>query len=137
VITGPSTIWPVVWCCALTAAGLGLCVYLFITVKAELRTLARRRLEEQIHVRALEGSLEEARLSIERVQKELLDVESQTGMLVPPAPAKSSLSLSRRTQVLRMHRAGNDCASIAVSLGLPRNEVELLTKVQRIVMEKI
>jgi hypothetical protein len=130
-------LWPILTCYVLLAAGMGLSLYLFITAKAEVRSLARRRLEDQLRVRALEDALQEACDSIERLRKELHDIESQTGMLVPPSPAKSSLNLSRRTQVLRMHRAGQDSTAIAGSLGLPRNEVELLTKVQRIVLGQI
>ena len=58
-------------------------------------------------------------------------------MLVAPVPARSGINLSKRTQVLRMHRTGRDSAAIAAELALPRSEVELLIKVHRIVLEHI
>jgi hypothetical protein len=44
------------------------------------------------------------------------------------------MNLSKRSQVLRMHRRGDPPDQIATSLAVPRQEVELLLKVQRIVL---
>jgi hypothetical protein len=123
--------------CVLLAAGLGLCVYLFVTLKAEIHGLLRRGLEQRQQVQALESGLGEARLAVHSLETDLRDVERQTGMLVAPAPAPSGLNLSKRTHVLRMHRAGRDSAGIAAALALPRSEVELLIKVHRMVVEQI
>ena len=121
----------------LLAAGFGLCLYLFVTLKAEIRGLLRRSLQERQQVEALETALGDARLAVQSLETDLRAVERQTGMLVAPAPARSGLNLSKRTHVLRMHRAGQDSAGIAAALALPRSEVELLIKVHRIVMEQI
>jgi DNA-binding NarL/FixJ family response regulator len=121
----------------LLAAGFGLCLYLFVTLKAEIRGLLRRSLQERQQVEALETALGDARLAVQSLETDLRAVERQTGMLVAPAPAPSGLNLSKRTHVLRMHRAGQDGAGIAAALALPRSEVELLIKVHRIVMEQI
>jgi len=122
---------------ALMAVGLGLCLYLFMTLKAEMRGLLPCRIEDQQRVEALEGALGEARLAVQQLENDLREVERQTGMLVAPAPARSGLNLSKRTQVLRLHRAGEDSAAIATSLGLPRGEVDLLIKVHGMVLERI
>ena len=124
-------------CYALLAAGLGLCLHLFVTLKVELRAQSRHRLADEQQVHNLESALREAHLAVERLESDLREVERQTGMLVAPAPARSGLNLSKRTQVLRMHRAGQDSAGIAAVLALPRSEVELLIKVQRIVVGQI
>jgi hypothetical protein len=121
----------------LLAAGFGLCLYLFVTLKTEIRGLLRRSLQERQQVEALETALGDARLAVQSLETDLRAVERQTGMLVAPAPARSGLNLSKRTHVLRMHRAGQDGAGIAAALALPRSEVELLIKVHRIVMEQI
>ena len=121
----------------LLAAGFGLCLYLFVTLKAEIRGLLRRSLQERQQVEALETALGDARLAVQSLETDLRAVERQTGMLVAPAPARSGLNLSKRTHVLRMHRAGQDSAGIAAALALPRSEVELLIKVHRIVVEQI
>jgi hypothetical protein len=122
---------------ALLAAGLGLCLYLFATLKVEIRGLLKRIQEHQRQIQGLEGALAEARNGLGRLECDLREIESQTGMLVEPAPARSGLNLSKRTQVLRRHRAGEDPAAIASALELPRAEVELLIKVQRLVLEKM
>ena len=121
----------------LLAAGFGLCLYLFVSLKAEIRGLLRRCLEDRRQAKVLESALGDARLAVQALETDLRGVERQTGMLVAPAPARSGLNLSKRTQVLRMHRAGQDSAGIAATLALPRSEVELLIKVHRIVVEQI
>lgn len=122
---------------ALLALGLSLNLYLFVTLKSELRSLARRHQEGQRQVLALDAALGLARAAAQGLETDLREVERQTGMLVPPQPAPSGLNLSKRTQVLRMHRAGHDLAGIAAALALPRAEVELLIKVHRLVVEQI
>ena len=123
--------------CALLIVGLGLCVYLFLSLKAELYNAGRRRRKAQSQVEAVENTLGELRLRVQTLETELRDCEQQTGMLVPPAAAPSGLNLSKRTQVLRLDRAGQDSSVIASALGLPRHEVELLIKVHRIVLEQV
>ena len=122
---------------ALMAVGLGLCLHLFITLKVEIRGLLPCRIKDQERIDALESALGEARSAFQRLESDLREVERQTGMLVAPAPARSGLNLSKRTQVLRMHRAGESSAAIATSLGLPRGEVELLIKVHSMVLEQV
>ncbi len=123
--------------CILLVAGIGLCLFLFVTLKAEIRGLLRRYQQERKQVQDLESALNDARLAMQRLETDLRAVERQTGMLVAPAPARSGLNLSKRTHVLRMHRAGQDGATIATALALPRSEVELLIKVHRIVVAQI
>lgn len=122
---------------ALMAVGLGLCLYLFMTLKVELRGLQPGRVGDQQRVEALESALEEARLAVKKLENDLREVERQTGMLVAPSPARSGMNLSKRTQVLRLHRSGESSAGIAASLGLPRGEVELLIKVHSMALEQI
>lgn len=124
-------------CYVLLTLGLGLSAYLFVTLKAEMRGLLQRRVEDLRKVKALETNLEEARRTVQVLETDLREVERQTGMLVAPSPTRSGLNLSKRTQVLRMHRVGQDTASIAAALALPRAEVELLEKVHRIVVEQL
>jgi len=100
---------------AMFAAGLLLCLYLFCSAKAELRSLQKRGAENQ---RRLEETVR------------VLDERSQQAPALPPA--RSSIDLTSRAQALRMHRRGEPAASIAAALGLPRNEVELMLKVHRL-----
>jgi hypothetical protein len=123
--------------CILLVAGLGLCLYLFVTLKAEMRGLFCRCLEQRQQVQDLENALGGARLAVQSLETDLREMERETGMLVAPAPARSGLNLSKRTHVLRMHRAGQESSAIAVALAVPRSEVELLIKVHRIAVEQI
>ena len=69
----------------LMAAGLGLCLYLFITVKAEIRGLQPGRIADQQRIEALETTLAEALQTVQRLESDLREVERQTGMLVARA----------------------------------------------------
>ena len=134
---GPEPILQPLLFCALLTVGFGLCLYLFVTLKAELRRHERGRAEDRRQVAELKGALGKASTALARLEKDLREVEQQTGMLVPPVPARSGLNLSKRTQVLRLHRAGEDPTMIAASLGLPRGEVDLLIKVQHMLMKQM
>ncbi|MBS1858045.1 MAG: hypothetical protein JST11_21930 [Acidobacteria bacterium] len=54
-----------------------------------------------------------------------------------PAAARPGLNLSRRSQALRMHRRGESAEQIASALQVPRQEVDLLVKVHRIVLSNV
>ena len=133
----PASTLHVLVLCVLLAAGMGLCLYLFITLKREIAGLLHKREEDRRQIDSLATALEQARAEARAVEADLREVEKQTGMLVPPQPARSGLNLSKRTQVLRMHRGGHDNAGIASALALPRAEVDLLIKVHRIVVDQV
>jgi hypothetical protein len=118
----------------LLGAGLSLCLYLFFTLKAEIRAQEKRRQEGQATVTAAVAAV---RTALDEMRAELREVQEQTGMLVPPTPAKSGLNLSKRGQVLQMYRRGQAPEQIAASLGLPLTEIELLIKVHQIVLEQL
>ena len=69
--------------------------------------------------------------AVEEHWKELSQI---SGLLVPPSPTRSGLNLSKRSQALQMSRRGDTPQDIAAALSIPKNEVELMVKVQRIVM---
>ena len=109
-----------------TAASLSLCMYIFCSLKREIHALRARLLKrDERHDAATVDLLAQ----IEEMRNELREAEQRTAQLVPPSPPKSGLNLSRRTQVIRMFRHGEDAGNIASRLGLPKNEVVLLLKV--------
>jgi hypothetical protein len=118
----------------LLGAGLGLCLYLFFTLKQEIGALEGRGREKDT---ALAEAMAAVRAALDEVRAETRAIQEQTGMLVPPAPTASGFNLSKRGQVLQMHRRGQSPAQIAASLGLPRTEIDLLIKVHQIVLEKV
>lgn len=114
--------------------GLGFCLYLFLSLKCEIRALEKRG---QARETALAEGLAALRAVLDGVRAEMRDLQERTGMLVAPAPAKSGLNLSKRGQVLQMHRRGQAPEQIAASLGLPLTEIDLLIKVHQIVLEQV
>ena len=119
--------------CGLEAAGLSVCLYLFLLVKRELRAAELRLGERQ---RVLEESAAQARETMRNLERGFGELQDRTGLLVPPAPAPSGLNLGKRGQVLRMFRRGESPARISASLALPRREVELVVKVQQLVLDE-
>jgi hypothetical protein len=118
----------------LQAAGLGLCIYLFATLKHEIRGLERRSNQRY---QELESLTESFRTATREITARLQETEERAGVLVAPAPPKSGLNLSKRSQVLRMSRHGHAPDKIASVLALPQNEVDLLLKVHRIMLSQL
>jgi len=104
---------------AVTALGLLGALALFVSLKREVEARVRRESER------VDAML--ARL-----------VEAETRLATPwvpsweaqPAVPRSGLNLSKRVQVIRMLRQGEDTSQIALALGLSRAEVQLLASVQ-------
>ncbi|MFB3776043.1 MAG: hypothetical protein ACE141_00495 [Bryobacteraceae bacterium] len=113
----------------LQAAGLVLCLYLFLSVKQDAHRADRRALE---HQRKVDASLESVEKAIEQLRFGLAEVSELATKLVEPPPAASGLNLTKRSQALRMHRRGESLEHIAAALGMPLGEVELLLKVEQI-----
>jgi hypothetical protein len=113
---------------------MGLCLYLFFTLKCEIRVQEKRAKEGQ---KLLAEAVAAVRAALDEARAEVRDVQEQTGMLVPPKPTNSGLNLSKRGQVLQMYRRGQAPEQIAANLSLPLTEIELLIKVHRIVLEQV
>lgn len=114
---------------ALVAVGLILCLVLFVLVKAELHSFARRTEQKS---KALEASIRQIEQAIEELRIGLKEADERTGVLVPPAPPRSGLNLTTRAQALRMFRRGEPPERIAAALHVPENEVRLLLKVHQL-----
>jgi len=50
---------------------------------------------------------------------------------VPPPAPRGNINLSKRGQVIRLHRRGDAAPEIASAVGLRRGEVELIIKLQK------
>jgi hypothetical protein len=115
----------------LLTAGMSACGYVFLSLKQEIRTLTKRLSQQQQELASFRESLT---AELENAKQRLREAEERTGVLVPPLPPKSGFNLSKRSQVMRMSRVGEKAEKIAAALSLPRKEVELLLKVQKIVL---
>lgn len=120
---------PLVGTLALVAAGLILCVILFLLLKIELQALTRRW---EVRQRALEASVRKLEEAAEELRLGLKEADERTGVLAPPAPPRSGLNLTTRAQALRMVRRGEPPERIAAALQVPENEIRLLVKVHKL-----
>ena len=113
----------VVTCSIVASAGV-VCFCLFLSLKGEIRRL-RSLLSNQ-----------DLKEKLEDVSVRLQEAEERAGMLVAPTPLRNGLNLVKRSQVIRMSRRGERSENIAASLNLPRRQVELLLKVQGMVLNR-
>jgi site-specific recombinase XerC len=108
---------------ALSLAGslaLASCLALFLSMKREL-ALVRRALTDSRDSAAASAATLAAELAALRQDAESPDAAFWTGQ---------ELNLTRRAQALRMQRRGESPATIAAALRAPRNEIDLLLKIQ-------
>lgn len=82
------------------------------------------------HTRELRATLETLAAQVRELQR------------TPAAPAdaatpRAGFNVTKRSHALRLHRQGESAHQIASSLQLPRQEVELLLKVHRIVLSNV
>jgi hypothetical protein len=107
---------------SLLALGLFGCLALFLSMKREI-ALARRSVAENKDLAAVSVTTLTAELAAFRKQME------ESGAA---APLGQELNLTRRAQALRMQNRGESAATIASALQLPRNEIDLLLKIQKL-----
>src|SRR6202142_3660317 len=105
---------------AFQAAGAIVCLLVFLALKRELHALRSRvtKLDFTLRLDAMNTRLHEA--------------EQRASTPGVPIPARRSVNLSKRGQVVRLSRRGEPAETIATTLGLPRREVELLLKVHQV-----
>lgn len=117
----------------LLAAGLGLCMFLFVTLKQDLHRAQR---EAKKATQDLHELLAQQSAGAEGLQKHVSQLESNIEERLAEVPQYSSpkpgMNTSRRMQVLRMYRRGERPEQIAAALGIPQGEVDLLLKVHEI-----
>ena len=117
---------------ALLATGLAFCLYLFYTVKVENRT-AQKRVAARLDM--LEAGLQSLCSRLDELRGDFESIGTEPVALTAPA-LRPGINLTKRTQVLRLHRRGESIPTIAGALAVPQKEVELLLKVQRLVAEQ-
>jgi hypothetical protein len=116
----------------LAAAVLSFVALFQVQSTARVHHARTKEIEEQ-----METTLRATEAGMQALASELHDLERQTALTAGPTGPRSGFNLGKRTQALRLHRQGESSQQIAASLELPRQEVELLLKVQRIVMSNI
>jgi DNA-binding NarL/FixJ family response regulator len=109
---------------AAVAIGLTVSLYLFVQLKLEVSRQAAQWKRER---EAIEEENRRMRAGLDTALEEIKLPRIGTAAPV----AKPGMNLTRRAQVIRMHRRGERPEQIAAALGLPRNEVDLVLKVSR------
>jgi hypothetical protein len=87
----------------------------------KLETVAQR-------ARSAEQRLGAVETALSQIQAQMRDLDEQA-RLSSGAPAKSWTNINRRTQAVRMLRAGDKPAHVAAELSMSRAEVELIRRV--------
>lgn len=83
---------------------------------------------------ALESELGKLRGAAQDLRSRLNEYERYAESMGPPGPPAPGALLNRRTQALRLLRRGDRPEQVAMALSAPRQEVELLQKVQQILL---
>lgn len=112
---------------ALISVAFGLCGFLFLTLKRELHRSERKLRSESAALTAQVDSLAQ---QLEQWRKEVESIPA--GPAVQPG---SGINLNKRTKALRMLRMGEGPGQIAATLSMPRKEIQLLVKVQKMIAE--
>ena len=111
--------------------GVGLLGSLTLWVSLKMDVRAGKKSLETLR-ESTDATIQELRASIEAL-KAIPVVEA-----APPVAhgggvmAVQGLNLTNRTKALRMHRRGESVGSIAASLGVAQEEIELLLKLERL-----
>jgi hypothetical protein len=95
---------------------------------ARQREAARNEEAADQRAELAERRLLAAETALARMQSQVTDLEEQA-RLSCGAPAKSWTNINRRTQAVRMLRAGEKPSQVAAELSISRAEVELIRKV--------
>lgn len=115
------------------AVGLVLSLYLFISVKMENAQLRKKLDAQQLQSQDLFG---EFRKTLSNLAQSLQEHEQDEAQELPMRTVQGvSINLTKRSQALRMYRRGDSPEHISSALQMPRNEVELLLKVQKALTE--
>jgi hypothetical protein len=124
-ILTPAAAW------ALVAAGLGLglyvALYLFCTLKIEIRAAQRKGADAPL------PEFGELRRRLDQVERGQRGPELAAPSDVPVRPG---MNLSRRSQVLSLSRRGDTPEQIASLMGLATGEVRLLLKIHHLVIQQ-
>jgi hypothetical protein len=87
--------------------------------------------------RSVEATLRNWRETLDSLSAQVRDLPQQSFPAATFSPPKSGLNMNKRSQVLRMHRKGDAPEQISTALQVPLQEVDLLLKVQRIVLRNL
>jgi len=127
-------ILPMAILCGLVLAVVATAFLSIVRAKALIRFIGERSTAADKKVGLEVQSL---RQKIEVLAGQMQELQQQPSVQAAPGLPKPGLNLSKRSQALRMHRRGEAAGRIASALEIPRQEVDLLLKVHRIVLSSL
>jgi hypothetical protein len=108
---------------------------LLISLKRDMHVLDRKRMDSAA---AGEAAIQTVRKEVGEFANQIVDLRKELELMPAPglaSAASAGINLNKRTQALRMMRLGQDSEQIAAALSLPRKEIELLAKVQKLLFD--
>jgi hypothetical protein len=87
--------------------------------------------------REQEAAIAAIRQIVDDLSAQVHELRVQPAAAAAAGTQRAALNLSKRSQALRLHRRGETPQKIAAALEIPRQELDLLIKVHRIVMSNI
>lgn len=120
--------------CGLTLCGTAISVLAVYRAYCLMREMTQRAGEKQSHSDAGNQALRD---TVEALAAQIHDLQNHPPVAPTPGIPRPGLNLSKRSHALRMHRRGEGAEQIAAALELPRQEVDLLLKVHRIVISNV
>ncbi len=117
-----------------TLSGILACLYLFVAVKRETAVLRSR---SDARIAQLEEAVAALAAKLDAQSVEWREAADRASLFVPPLAPSSGLNLTKRSHALKMHRLGEGPEQIARALGVPKNEVDLLLRVQQVVVSSV
>ena len=119
-------LFPAALLAGLALSAVGMSLFLLLRAQSLLRAAdAAVRSKDAV----VEASVAELQARLEGLEREVRELERMPDFAGDSA--RTGMNITRRTQILRLHRRGESTEAIAATLGLRRNEVELLVKVHR------
>jgi hypothetical protein len=115
----------------LALSSLGVSWFAFVYAKSLVLAASRHASELQGE---MERALQDTKAGLEELTAEVQDLGRQPPVTIVPGKPRAGLNLTNRSQALRLHRRGEPAEKIASILEIPKQEVDLLLKVHRIVL---
>ena len=125
--------------CGLILCGTAISLFAVYRAHCLLREMNGRDGDKSADYKPLQedAGLQAIRDSVDALAAQLHDLQNHPGVAPSPGLPKPGFNLSKRSHALRMHRHGERAEQIAAALELPRQEVDLLLKVHRIVLSGV
>jgi DNA-binding NarL/FixJ family response regulator len=120
---------------ALALTGAAVSLFALRRAHGLLQEVERRKVEAP--PAAVVDTAKDVREAVASLAAQVHELQKAGAVTLDPAIPRPAMNLSKRSQALRLHRRGESTEQIASEMQLPRQEVDLLLKVHRIVLSTV